>query len=208
MGPIDAALRDDARWIDIKRNPALRDALSNFRTLICILSNRPTNCKELIVNVPGYIGYCDASKLGAGGVWLSGSLFLPPIVWRIKWPLDIQQQMVSFTNPKGTISNSDLEMAGMLAHYLVLEHLISLRHVHVAAWCDNTPTVSWTNKLSSSRSRVAGRLVWALAMRIHANEASPLISVSIVGMTGQQNGGHGVAHAQPQFCGTQHLSHH
>ena len=72
-------------------------------------------------------------------------------------------------------------MAAMLAHYLVLEHLVDLRHVHVAAWCDNTPTVSWTNKLSSSRSRVAGRLTRALAMRIHANEASPLISVSIAG---------------------------
>jgi hypothetical protein len=182
MGPIDAALRADARWINIKRNPTLRDALSNFCTLIRILCNRPTNCKELIVHVPGYIGYCDASKLGAGGVWLSGSFLLPPVVWRIEWPLDIQQKMVSYDNPTGSISNSDLEMAGMLAHYLVLEHLVSLRHVHVAAWCDNTPTVSWTNKLSSSRSRVAGRLVRALALRIHANEASPLISVSIAGV--------------------------
>jgi hypothetical protein len=73
-------------------------------------------------------------------------------------------------------------MAGMLAHYLVLEHLVALKHVHVAAWCDNTPTVSWTNKLSSSRSQVAGRLTRALAMRIHANEASPLVSVSIAGV--------------------------
>jgi hypothetical protein len=72
-------------------------------------------------------------------------------------------------------------MAAMLLHYLVLEHIVSLKHVHVAAWCDNTPTVSWTNKLSSSRSRVAGRLVRALAMRIHVNEASPLVSVSIAG---------------------------
>jgi hypothetical protein len=72
-------------------------------------------------------------------------------------------------------------MAAMLIHYLVLEHVVSLKHVHVAAWCDNTPTVSWTNKLSSSRSRVAGRLVRALAMRIHVNEASPLVSVSIAG---------------------------
>jgi hypothetical protein len=182
MGPIDVAIRDGARWINIKQNPTLRDALSNFCMLICILCNHPTNCKELIINVPGYIGYCNASKLGAGGVWLSGSLLLPPVVWRIEWPMDIQQQMVSYDNPNGSISNLDLEMAGMLAHYLVLEHLVSLHHVHVAAWCDNTPTVSLTNKLSFSRSRVAGRLVRALALRIYANEASPLISVSIAGV--------------------------
>jgi hypothetical protein len=67
----------------------------------------------------------------------------------------------------------------------VLEHLGQLKHVHVAiaAWCDNTPTVSWTNQLSSSRSAVTGRLTRALALRIHAkNEASPLISVSIAGV--------------------------
>jgi hypothetical protein len=75
----------------------------------------------------------------------------------------------------GTITNSDLEMAGMLLHFLVLEHVVALRHVHVAAWCDSTPTVSWTNKLSSSRSSLAGRLTHALALRIHANKASPLV---------------------------------
>jgi hypothetical protein len=182
MGPIDAALRGDKRWIEIKYNAPVRDALTDFRTLIKILAQRPTNCKELVVNMPGYVGFCDTSKLGAGGVWLSGSLHLSPIVWRLEWPPDIQKNVVSFANSNGTITNSDLEMAGMLAHYLVLEHLVLLRHVHVAAWCDNTPTVSWTNKLSSSCSRVAGRLTRALAMRLHANEASPLVSVSIAGI--------------------------
>jgi hypothetical protein len=104
------------------------------------------------------------------------------VVWRVEWPLDIQQNVVSFDSPNGTITNSDLEMAGMLLHYPVLEHMVSLKHVHVAAWCDNTPTVSWTNKLSSSQAAIAGRLTQALALRIHANEASPFISVSIAGV--------------------------
>jgi hypothetical protein len=182
MGPIDAALRGEQRWIRIKSNAPVRDALSDFGTLIKILGQRPTHCRELVVDIPGYVGYCDASKLGAGGVWLSGNLQLSPIVWRIQWPPDIQANVVSFQNPTGTITNSDLEMAGMLLHFLVLEHVVALRHVHVAAWCDNTPTVSWTNKLSSSRSSVAGRLTRALALRIHANKASPLVSISIAGI--------------------------
>jgi len=74
-----------------------------------------------------------------------------------------------------------LEMAGLLLHYLVLENLTELKHVHVAAWCDNTPTVSWANKLNSSKSRVAARLIRALSLRIQVNEASPLITVSIAG---------------------------
>jgi hypothetical protein len=181
MGPIDGALRGNHSWIEIRRNPALKEALGDFGTIMRILGQRPTNCKELIVTLPGFLGYCDASKMGAGGVWQSGTLRLAPIVWRVEWPPDIRDRVVSFDNPGGTITNSDLEMGAMLIHYLVLEHVVSLKHVHVAAWCDNTPTVSWTNKLSSSRSRVASRLVRALAMRIHVNEASPLISVSIAG---------------------------
>ena len=70
-------------------------------------------------------------------------------------------------------------MAGMLLHYLILEHLMVLWHVHMAAWCNNTPTISWTNKLSASHSPVAGCLTCALAMWIHVNGASPLTSLSI-----------------------------
>ena len=70
-------------------------------------------------------------------------------------------------------------MASMLLHYLVLEHLVVLRHIHMAAWYNNTPKVSWINKLSASWSPVAGHLVHALAMQIHVNEASPLTSLSI-----------------------------
>jgi hypothetical protein len=182
LGPIDAALRTPRHWIPVASNKALRAALSDFGILLRILASRPSHCRELIVREPGYLGFCDASSLGAGGVWFAGACPLPPVVWRVQWPDDIRQTVISFNNPSGSLSNSDLEMAGMLLLYLVLEHLATLRHIHVAAWCDNTPTVSWTNKLSASRSPIAGRLTRALAMRIHVNEASPLISHSIAGV--------------------------
>ena len=185
MGPIDAALRENRPFIPVRNDPLLRTTLQDFSTLIRLLDSRPTHCRELVVDDPGYVGYCDASKLGAGGVWLSGTRLLPPVVWRVEWPDDIRAMVVSSNNPTGTITNSDLEMAAMLLHFLVLEHLVCLKHVHVAAWCDNTPTVSWTNKLSSSKSMVASRLTRALALRIHANDASPLISVSIAGVHNQ-----------------------
>jgi hypothetical protein len=73
-------------------------------------------------------------------------------------------------------------MAGLLAEYLVLEHLTPLKFAHTAAWCDNTPTVSWANKLSSSKSMVAVRLVQALALQLHTNQVSPLITWSIAGI--------------------------
>lgn len=87
---------------------------------------------------------------------------LPIFCWRVEWPTDIGESVISLANPSGTITNSDLEMATVLFLFLVLEHLVSLKHVHVAAWCDTMPTVSWTNKLSSSCPMVAGRLTCAL----------------------------------------------
>lgn len=181
MGPIDKSLTGTTGYVDVRGNGMLREALRDFHTLIGVFGKQPTFCRELIPNRPDYIGYCDASGLGAGGVWLSGARGLPPIVWRLEWPQDIRDRLVSFANPTGDISNSDLEMAGLLAHYLVLEHLVDLQFTHVAAWSDNTPTVSWANKLSSSKSMVASRLVRALALRLRANRASPLITLSISG---------------------------
>ena len=184
LSPLDHALADDKRrFIPIRRDQPLRMALADFRAMIRLVGTRPTHLKQLVADEPGYIGYCDASKRGAGGVWFCGTdrNDLEPVVWRVPWPQDIKDQVVSFDNPTGTITNSDLEMAGLLLHYLVLENLTDLKHVHVAAWCDNTPTVSWANKLNSAKSRVAARLVRALSLRIQVNEASPLITVSIAG---------------------------
>ncbi len=113
---------------------------------------------------------------------MSGLKFLKPTVWHLEFPQNIWNQVVSFSNPKGDITNSDLEMAGLLAAYLVLEHLTLLKFVHTAAWCNNTPTVSWANKLSSSKSMVTARLVWALVLQLHTNQASPLIIWSISGI--------------------------
>lgn len=182
MGPIDNALTNSARWIHIKSNNLLCTTLRDFHTIIKIMGKRPTFCRELIPAEPNYVGYCDASKLGAGGVWMSGNKSLPPTVWRLEFPPEIQARVVMFSNPQGNITNSDLEMAGLLGQFLVLEHIAPMQFAHAAAWCDNTPTVSWANKLSSSKSMVAARLVRALAMRLHTNQASPLYTWSIAGV--------------------------
>jgi hypothetical protein len=127
---------------------------------------------------------------------LSGTFQLSPVVWWVKWPADIQANVVSFQNPTGTITNLDLEMTGMLLHFLVLKHIVALCHVHVAPWCDSTPTVSRTNKLS--------RLTHALALRLHTNEASHLVSVFHCGHQ-QHHGRHGIPHLQPTLGKFKHV---
>ena len=37
-------------------------------------------------------------------------------VWQVKWTTNIVRQLVSFTNPGSTITNSDLELAALVLH--------------------------------------------------------------------------------------------
>ena len=115
-----------------------------------------------------HILYCDAGVFGAGGVWFSGSCPLPETVWRLQWPLDITAAVVSESNPTGTLTNSDLEMAAIVLHLNTLECLApTLRHKQVFVHSDNTPSVAWLTKMAtkSAKSDAVHRLVRGLALR-------------------------------------------
>ncbi len=116
------------------------------------------------------------------------------------WPKDIQEELVSDTNKKGTLTVNDLEMAGLLLQTLVLEHLVTdLKHQHAAAWVDNTSAVSWANKLAARQTKVAGRLLRTLALRMRINEASPMVTLSIAGKDNGWAGGNNFRGCSPEF---------
>ena len=62
-------------------------------------------------------GACDAAAPGMGGVAFiplpDGTIRL--ILWRERFPASVQAALVSDKNPHGTITNSDLELAGSVA---------------------------------------------------------------------------------------------
>ena len=110
----------------------------------------PTYCKDLVAAWPDYIGIVDASSYGVGGVILGELSGLPPTVFRLQWPTNITNALVSFDNPKGSITNSDLEMASLLLLWLCLEGVApNMAHKHVALFSDNFPSVSWVTKMAS-----------------------------------------------------------
>ena len=82
--------------------------------------------------MPGYLGPHDALGLGAGGVWFGGTFQLPPTVWQVEWPEEVKQLLISDKNPKGKITNSDLECVGFVLAMLVLAALIQLNGVHLS----------------------------------------------------------------------------
>ena len=179
---LQAAGHHERSQVTIHAGSSQAEALRDFRTLLTVMSRRPTHCRELISGMPAYIGFCDACKYGAGGVWFSGSQPLHPIVWRVKWPDDIVN---NFVDNGGRLTINDLEMAGMLLHYMILEQIVDLRHTHTGSWCDNKSSVSWITKMSCKSSLVGQQLTRALALRHCANESSPMVPLSI---SGKNNG--------------------
>jgi hypothetical protein len=183
FSPVNKALRGEPAFIGLGKGSELRSVLNDFAAMVRTLATRPTHIKELIPGDDHYTGYTDACATGAGGVWLSGDLDLAPIVWRVRFPDSIASQVVSDTNPTGTLTNSDLEMAAALLHYMVLQTEVDLRFKRSGTLSDNTPTVAWTKRMADrSQSPTAGRLLRGLAAVQRASQAGPYTVGSVAGV--------------------------
>ena len=86
-------------------------------------TSRPTRCRKLKVGWPDFIGVVDASSHGVGGVIIGELSECLPTVFKLQWPPDITANVKSKANPKGTITNSDLELAGLVLLWLMMEHV-------------------------------------------------------------------------------------
>ena len=179
MAPLYRAVRGDPAYIKITK--PIKQALRDWKTLLHRVTKNPTSVRQLVEDDPNYLGWCDACKYGAGGIWIGGSDKLPYVVWRITFPNDVQQRLKTKDNPKGDLSINDLEMAGVLLQWLVLEQITTdLKFKHTSIFCDNTSSVAWTNKLSAT-SVPGAFLIRALALRQHIKQASPLVCFNIEG---------------------------
>ncbi len=84
--------------------------------------------------------------------------------------------------PSKRITNSDLEMAGLLFLWLVIESVCgNLRKKHVALFSDNLPTVGWVHRLATRRSLVSAHLIRALVLRLKLNGTCPITPLHIAG---------------------------
>eukprot|EP00957_Ditylum_brightwellii_P045901 3481716-Ditylum_brightwellii.AAC.1 len=107
---------------------------------------------------------------------------MDPLVWQVKWDEDIKQRLITTNNKTGDITLNNLELAGFVLGWLVLElHTTTLKHHHVGMFCDNTSAVSWAFKMRTSKSIPAARLLCMLGLRIHAMQASSLTPLCILG---------------------------
>jgi len=132
-------LQNSLKYMDkdrIKLTPAIVDQLSDFKHLGNNLLIWKTSIAELVPDYPTAISPHNASGSGMGGVWLSTTdpSALTPILWHSHFPTDISADLVSFTNPAGTITNSNLELAGCIAHQDVLQQEVDCTEHTITPW--------------------------------------------------------------------------
>ena len=145
--------------------------LNDFRWLAQDLSARPTRIAELIPTKPSVVGACDAAGTGMGGVFFvpSHDGSIQPYLWRHAFPQAVQSQLVSFSQPNGSITNSDLELCGNVAHHDVIAQLADVRERTIWTGSDNTANVYWQRKGSTTTTGPAAYLLrdQALHQRQH-----------------------------------------
>ena len=148
----------------VRLRQAVHDQIEDFWWLANDLVSRPTRLEELYPSEPSEIGACDAAKSGMGGVWLPDETNplhdgRHPIVWRWPLPIKLQRQMLTDDNPDGTLTNSDLELAGTVGQEAIIVAETDCRERTVATMCDNTPAVSWRRKGSTTTTGPASYLL-------------------------------------------------
>jgi hypothetical protein len=158
MTPVYQGYKHRPPIVGLRANAELQYTLSDIRTLIRSIAERPTHVHELVPLPPSFVGMVDASSTGAGGIWMVP--FLKPIVFRTEWPPNILRWYRS-----KELTNS--EMAG-----IVLEDVAYLFRIVAELFTDNSPSASWTARLiSNSVHKTSARLIRALAMRAHKVES-------------------------------------
>ena len=123
-------------------------------------ADRCTHLADIVRHEPTHLGFCEASGLGAGGIWLVWSHSAKDLVWVHPWPAYIIADLFTLTNREGTITNSDLELAALVVHEATL--LAAVPEARLAAsrsGLDNTPTVSWSTKEASTINPVVADLI-------------------------------------------------
>ena len=147
----------------LRLTQAIHDELDDWRWLTNNLHARPTSWDEIVPSAPTHIGSHDAAALGMGGVWFAAHgtspVALPPLLWRQRFDPDITASLVTFDNPRGATSNSALELAGHVAHNDILTSYTPTPGLSLSVYTDNTPTLYWTKKGSTSSGLQAAYLL-------------------------------------------------
>lgn len=128
---IQAALRTANLGKRIWASRHVHATLEDFRWLVTTLDDRPTRVQELVATAPSIYGTADNAGVGMGGVPLPPrSLPMrdvptagPPTVWQSPFDTEIAKDLITYDNPHGRTTNSNLELATtIIQHDVITTH--------------------------------------------------------------------------------------
>ena len=95
----------------VRLHQEVKACLQDLYTLAQDVAQRPTQMAKIVPTHPLYASCCDPALAGMGGVWLpSNDPYYPqhpPYIWWSPFPPRVQCELITTTNPSGTITNSD-----------------------------------------------------------------------------------------------------
>jgi hypothetical protein len=132
----------------------------------------PVPIHTLVPRHPNVVAATDASKLGMGGFFTlqNPDKSLQNIVWRAPFPSSIQNNLISHSNPQGTITNSNLELCAIIVGAALAASTTFIPHPSILLASDNTPAIGWATKGSTTSSTATAYLLHQLA---HTRRATP-----------------------------------
>ena len=159
------------------------------------MSKRPTHIYELVPLKHTVDGYHDASSYMCGRVVLPGPTAIPwvlprqpsatrsspnptvdqPMVRRKPFPKDIVDSLVSWTNPQGTVNNSELELAGGIIHSDCAAQCFVVTERTILSRTNNTSGLWWKRKGSATCTSSPAHLLRLHAMHQHFHRYMPRI---------------------------------
>jgi hypothetical protein len=92
-----------------------------------------------------------------------------PLLWRFQWPPEIQRELITSDNPGGSISISDLELAGGILHLDVICQEYDVRERTLLSKTDNLAALFWQRKGSTTSQAAPPYLLRLLGIhqRLH-----------------------------------------
>lgn len=161
----------------VKLSHQLHDFLDDIRWIVRDLKHRPTRLQEVIPTELAVIGASDACQQGMGGVFFAAT---PEghqaYYWREQFPSSISKEVVSWSNPTGRLTNSDLELAAILTHHDCITQEVDVRERTIHTLTDNTPAAAWQQKGSTSTTGPVAYLLRLQAMHQRHHRYLPKVS--------------------------------
>ncbi len=109
----------------------------------------PVPLHTVVPHPPHIVGATDASRRGMGGFWITQNN--EHYVWRAPFSETVQAALVTYDTPHGTITNSDLELAAFVVGSATIANTHTTpSYQHICLASDNTPTVAWISKGSTT----------------------------------------------------------